>query len=159
MDDVDLVFASRDINQHGGALGDLFDQIDAISDAEPISIVMTTNAIERVEAAVKDRPGRVSQCIFFGPPSSELRRRYLEVQLRGHDRQGVDLDEIVRKTDGATQAYLKELCHRALQFALEADRLTDDVLRPATADFAAALDEINAFDSKAARSITGFRLS
>jgi hypothetical protein len=49
--------------------------------------------------------------------------------------------------------------HRALQFALEANRYTVERLRPTTADFLAALDEINAFDSKAARSITGFRPS
>jgi ATP-dependent 26S proteasome regulatory subunit len=125
---------------------------------DPINVVMTTNAIDRVEAAVKDRPGRISQCIFFGPPSAELRRRYLEAQLRDHDAHGVDLDEVVKRTDGATQAYLKELSHRALQFALEAGRTTDEhLLRPTTTDFTAALGEINSFDSKAARSITGFR--
>jgi hypothetical protein len=160
MDDVDLVFSSRDVNHRADTLGDLFDQIDAVADTDPINVVMTTNAIERVEAAVKDRPGRISQCIFFGPPSAELRRRYLEAQLRNHDAHGVDLDEVVKRTDGATQAYLKELSHRALQFALEAGRTTDEhVLRPTTIDFIAALGEINSFDSKAARSITGFRLN
>jgi hypothetical protein len=158
MDDVDLVFSSRDVNHRADALGDLFDQIDAVADMDPINVVMTTNAIDRVEAAVKDRPGRISQCIFFGPPSAELRRRYLEAQLRDHDAHGVDLDEVVKRTDGATQAYLKELSHRALQFALEAGRTTDEhLLRPTTTDVTAALGEINSFDSKAARSITSFR--
>lgn len=158
MDDVDLVFSSRDVNHRADTLGDLFDQIDAVADVDPINVVMTTNAIERVEAAVKDRPGRISQCIFFGPPSAELRRRYLEAQLRSHDANDVDIDEVVKRTDGATQAYLKELSHRAFQFALEANRFTDDQrLRPTTSDFIAALGEINAFDNKAARSITGFR--
>jgi ATP-dependent 26S proteasome regulatory subunit len=61
MDDVDLVFSSRDVNHRADALGDLFDQIDAVADMDPINVVMTTNAIDRVEAAVKDRPGRISQ--------------------------------------------------------------------------------------------------
>lgn len=157
LEDVDLVFASRDINPFGGALGDLFDQIDAIGDREPICIVLTTNAIERVEAAVKDRPGRVSQCVYFGPPSADLRRRYLRSYLGPNEMAEADVQHVVKETDGVTQAFLKELVHRGLQFAVEAGRISGDSLTPIAQDFDAALAEMRAFDSKAARAITGFR--
>jgi ATP-dependent 26S proteasome regulatory subunit len=52
--------------------------MDGLRPHEEIGFVLTTNAIERLEAAVKDRPGRISQCIYFGPPNEELRGRYLE---------------------------------------------------------------------------------
>lgn len=158
MEDVDLVFSSRDINLHGGSLGELFDQIDAMGDEQPITMILTTNAIERVERAVKDRPGRVSQCVYFGPPLPELRRRYLLSFLKGHTTDQVDMDRIVRETDGATQVFLKELVNRALQFAVEAGRAADTAASPTTSDFIAALEEIRAFDGKAVRNVTGFRV-
>jgi cell division protease FtsH len=158
MEDVDLAFSSRDINVHGVALGDLFDQVDSLADDEPISMILTTNAIERVEAAVKDRPGRVSQCVFFGPPSAELRQRYVLSFLRSHDASQLDLDQIVRETDGSTQVFLKELVHRALQFAVEADRTEGHRVKPTTHDFIRALQEIRTFDGRAVRNVTGFRV-
>jgi hypothetical protein len=159
MEDVDLVFSSRDINPHGSALGELFDQIDALADNEPICLVLTTNAIERVEEAVKDRPGRVSQCIYFGPPSAELRQHYLAAFLKDHETTELDLDRVIRDTDGASQAFLKELVHRALQIAVEAGRSTGSQVKPASIDFAVALEQMRSADGKAARAITGFRIA
>jgi cell division protease FtsH len=173
LEDVDLVFSSRDINPSSGALGDLFDHIDAIADSEPICVILTTNAIERVEAAVKDRPGRVSQCIFFGPPSPDLRRRYLRSYLARHQMTEATVDHVVKATEGVTQAFLKELVQRGLRFAIEAGHTDANKVTPAVQDFDAALSEMRArastcasrssknpcasFDSKAARAITGFR--
>ena len=157
LEDVDLVFSSRDINPFSGALGDLFDHIDAIADSEPICIILTTNAIERVEAAVKDRPGRVSQCIFFGPPSPDLRRRHLRSYLARSQMTEESVDHVVKATEGVTQAFLKELVQRGLQFAIESGRVDADKVTPSAEDFDAALSEMRAFDSKAARAITGFR--
>lgn len=158
VEDVDLVFSSRESNSNGSVLGDLFDQIDALPDDEPVGMILTTNAIDRVESAVKDRPGRVGQCIYFGAPSQELRRRYVLSYLRNHDPQDLDVDRVVRDTEGATQAFLKELVHRALQFAVEAGRTKAQEVVPVTADFSAALAEIRAFDTKSTRAITGFRV-
>jgi SpoVK/Ycf46/Vps4 family AAA+-type ATPase len=92
------------------------------------------------------------------PPSADLRRRYLLSCLRDHEIDELDLDRVVRETDGATQAFLKELVHRALQFCVEAGRSRGARATPTTADFSAALAEIRAFDAKATRVITGFRV-
>ena len=108
---------------------------------------------------MKDRPGRVSQCIFFGPPSLELRRKYLKSYLARHQMSEADVEHVVSETDGVTQAFLKQLVQRGLQFAVEAGRTVGDVATPLASDFDAALREMRAFDSKAARSITGFRAS
>ena len=68
LEDVDLVFASRQVNLYSSVLGELLDQMDGLRPYEDISFILTTNAIDRMEAAIKDRPGRISQCIFFGAP-------------------------------------------------------------------------------------------
>jgi SpoVK/Ycf46/Vps4 family AAA+-type ATPase len=83
LEDVDLVFTTRDINVQGSILGERLDQMDGLRPHEDVGFVLTTNAIDRIEAAIKDRPGRISQCIHMGPPGRELRRRYL-----AHSRSG-----------------------------------------------------------------------
>ena len=60
-------------------------------------------------------------------------------------------------TDGASQAFLKELVHRALQFSIEGGRSQDGKASPALSDFDAALKEIRTFDNRSTRAINGFR--
>ena len=77
LEDVDLVFTARDINAQGSILAELLDQTDRLRPHKDVGFVLTTNAIDRIEAAIKGRPGRISQCIHLAPPGAELRRRYL----------------------------------------------------------------------------------
>jgi ATPase family associated with various cellular activities (AAA) len=155
-EDVDLIFASREINLYSSALGDLLDQMDGLRAHENISVVFTTNAIDRLEAAIKDRPGRISQCIYMGAPAAEQRRRFLGHQLRRHDAKAVDLERLVAETDGATQAFLKEWVHRAVQIACERLDGADENARLHDADFLAALDEMRRFLDGSDGRIIGF---
>ena len=78
--------------------------------------MLTTNTIDRVEAALKDRPVRISQCIHLGPPRE-------------------------RAPPGATQAFLKDWVHRAVQIATERIGAGAEKLELRTGDFEAALRE------------------
>jgi len=69
--------------------------MDGLRSHENISVVFTTNAIDRLEAAIKDRPGRISQCVYMGAPAPEQRQLFLKHQLRKHDAANVDLDQLV----------------------------------------------------------------
>lgn len=156
LEDVDLIFASREINLYSTALGDLLDQMDGLRSQEEICVVLTTNAIDRLEAAIKDRPGRISQCIYMGPPNPKLRRRYIEHYLRPHRSDQLNLDSLVDETEGATQAFLKEWIHRAVQVACE--RLEDAKQKAEleNTDFAVALDEMRRFLEGSDGQIIGF---
>lgn len=188
LEDVDLIFSSREINLYSTALGDFMDELDGFQNDEPVTYLLTTNAIDRLEQAIKDRPGRINQCIYFGPPNSRLRKLYIERYLQGYDYAQLDLDEVVSETRGTTQAFLKELIYRAVQIALEdAERhpyqqhglrresghppdgnnstLTGrpyssngEMVSLRNADFTAALEEMTKFSEKATGSIMGFRV-
>jgi ATP-dependent 26S proteasome regulatory subunit len=93
--------------------------MDGLRAHEDVGFVLTTNAIERMEAAIKDRPGRISQCVHFGAPEPELRRRYLLHYLQQHPHESLDVHQLVRDSHGATQAFLKEWVHRSVQIAVE----------------------------------------
>jgi cell division protease FtsH len=159
LEDVDLVFAAREINLYSSVLGELLDQMDGLRPQEDIGFILTTNAIERMEAAVRDRPGRISQCIHFAAPSGELRRRYLARYLRAYDGAKLDFDALVEATAGATQAFLKEWVHRAVQIACERLASDGDALDLQTEDFADALAEMRHGGDAASSRIIGFGTS
>ncbi len=156
LEDVDLIFSSRETNLYTTNLGDMLDQMDGLRPHEEVTIVLTTNAIDRLEAAIKDRPGRVSQLIYLGPPSEELRRQYLDHYLHDHDRGGVDLDALVAMSGGATQAFLKEWVHRSVQIACERLAEAGDTARLEAADFESAMDEMRKFVGLTGGKIIGF---
>jgi len=156
LEDVDLVFMSREINLYSSVLGELLDHMDGLRPFEDIGFVLTTNAIERMEAAVRDRPGRISQCIHFGAPDPELRHRFLEHYLEGYDTAGTDVDQLVEDSEGATQAFLKEWVHRAVQIGSERIGAADARLTLETGDFEESLREMRKFVAGATGRIVGF---
>jgi len=156
MEDADLIFSQRDINAHGTILGELMDQMDGMKNRENVSVVMTTNAIDRIEDALKNRPGRVSQCIYMGEPDAGLRKRYLEHLLKDHDTSVVDINRQVRAADGATQAFLKEWVFRTLQIACERVCEADEKPRLRDADFIEAMTEMQTYLENNGSRIIGF---
>jgi hypothetical protein len=159
LEDVDLVFASRELNAYNTVLGEFMDALDGFGERHHVIFVLTTNAIERVEAAIKDRPGRISQCIYFGPPSPPLRRRYLEHQLRAYPAARCDVGAIVAQTEGVSQAFLKELVYRSVQLATAGQSATSaaQVLLD-DEHISAALEEMLDGAGQAGRRIIGFRI-
>ena len=154
LEDVDLAFAARDINLYSSSLGDLLDQMDGLRPSDDIGVILTTNSIERLEAAIKDRPGRISQCVYFGPPGDTLRRRYLEQYARAYDYTATDLERLVEMSDGTTPAFIKEWVHRTVQIATE-DLDGDATLRLSQDAFEEAFDEMKRSGDSSAR-IVGF---
>lgn len=130
--------------------------MDGLRSHENISVVLTTNAINRLEAAIKDRPGRISQCVYMGAPGSAQRRLFIQHQLRKHNAKNVDLDVLVAESDGATQAFLKEWVHRAVQFACERLDSPQQKSELEDADFSAAMEEMRRFLEGSDGKIIGF---
>jgi hypothetical protein len=151
LEDVDLVFTTREATAQGAILGELLDQMDGLRPHEDVGVVLTTNAIDRIEAAIKDRPGRISQCIHLGPPNAELRRRYLTHYLAPYVITGVDIGALVARSAGTTQACLKDWVHRSVQLAS-----ADDKVELRTQDFDVALREARGTGPGASGRIIGF---
>lgn len=158
LEDVDLIFAQREISLYSTALGDLFDELDGFQSDEAVTFLLTTNAIDRLEQAIKERPGRISQCVYFGPPGPELRRRYIARYLRPYDADEIDMSRLVGQTDGGSQAFIKELIYRAVQICLEDPSRRAEPLRLRNADFEAAQNEITRYSEQATATILGFSM-
>lgn len=158
LEDVDLVFSQRELNAYNTVLGEFIDQLDGFGETDQIIFIMTTNAIERIEAAIKDRPGRVSQCIFFGAPSAPLRRRYLATLVQPYGVPALSLDRVVGQTDGVSQAFLKELVFRSVQVATAQGHQAPAPVLLTNAHFDTALNEMTTGSGRAAKRIIGFRV-
>lgn len=141
LEDVDLIAGSRE-SMNGpceeSLLNKLLNEMDGLrEDAETI-FVLTTNRPHALEAAIASRPGRIDQAIEFPLPDAEERRRLILLYACGLQLPDSVVDEIVRRTENASGAFIKELMRRSAQFCLQdghAGRLRMD-------DLNAALDEM-----------------
>ncbi|MBD3674845.1 MAG: ATP-binding protein [Planctomycetaceae bacterium] len=156
LEDIDLVYSDRQINPYSPQLGSLMDELDGAADADNLIVMLTTNSIERVESAIKDRPGRVSQCIEIPNPGPKLRRLYLKSLLREFQDDQLDYNELVTLTDGASHAFIKEFVYRSIQIASERAN-SDGQFDLLNEDFQTSQHEMTQQGGKAGRSIIGFR--
>lgn len=156
LEDIDLVYSDRQINPYSPQLGSLMDELDGAADADNLIVMLTTNSIERVESAIKDRPGRVSQCIEVPNPGPKLRHLYLKTLLTEFQDEKIDYEKLVNLTDGASHAFIKEFVYRSIQIA-SARANSEGQFSLENKDFQTSQNEMTQQGGKAGRSIIGFR--
>ncbi|MDB5391528.1 MAG: ftsH3 2, partial [Planctomycetaceae bacterium] len=102
-------------------LNRLLNEMDGLNEDADILFVLTTNHPEALEAALASRPGRIDQAIEFPFPDENGRNKLVQMYAPS----GIIPDEViamtVKKTDGVSAAFIKELMRRATQFQLERD--------------------------------------
>ncbi len=158
LEDVDLAFSDRAVNAYQDVLGDFLDELDGYKNKDSILFILTTNDISRLETAIKDRPGRISQCIYFGPPNNNLRGKYIRAFLSDYEYSKVDVDRLVEITDGVTQVFLQELVYRAVQLASIGVNSAEQ-LELTTQHFEESLKALKQGSEKMSNRIIGFQVS
>ena len=78
---------------------------------------MTTNRPDVLEPALASRPGRIDMAVEVGLPDADGRRQLLELYRRGLEWHGLDWGDVVRRTQGASGAFIRELLRRAALIA------------------------------------------
>jgi hypothetical protein len=141
IEDADLI--ARDRSARDSAcdevmLNRLLNELDGLRERADVFFVLTTNRPETLEPALANRPGRIDQTIEFPLPDQPLRRRLIALYARTLPVPAPLADDLARRTDGASPAFIKEFMRRIAQHHLEADAAGD--VSPATAD--AALHEM-----------------
>jgi cell division protease FtsH len=124
IEDVDLIARDR-ASIHDGRmeslLNKLLNEMDGLRPDAHILFILTTNRPEELERALASRPGRVDQAIEFPLPDEE--GRAMLVRLYGQCVALSDdlVDEIVKRTERVSAAFIKELMRRSVQFQAERD--------------------------------------
>ena len=141
IEDVDLI--ARDRTTMGGPceevmLNKLLNEMDGLRPDSEILFILTTNRPEALEAALASRPGRVDQAIEFPLPDEEGRTKLVRLYARGVEVPEEVVRATVKRTEGVSASFIKELMRRTAQFHLErggSGRIELD-------DVASALDEL-----------------
>lgn len=141
LEDVDLI--ARDRRSMNSPceellLNKLLNEMDGLKPDAEILFILTTNRPETLEAALASRPGRVDQAIEFPLPDIEGRRKLICLYAEGVTVGQDVVEEVLRRTEGVSAAFIKELMRRAVQFHLERDGSGEI----SSADVTNALDEM-----------------
>ena len=128
LEDVDLIGTERG-HQTVGAnalLFELLNQMDGLAEDADVLFVLTTNRPEMLEPALAARPGRIDQAIEVPLPDAECRGRLLALYGRGLSMKLSDPDSLVRRTEGGSAAFIRELLRKAAVFAAEDSHVAAD---------------------------------
>jgi tetratricopeptide (TPR) repeat protein len=122
IEDVDLIARNREkmgTPCEEVLLNRLLNEMDGLRPNTDVFFILTTNRPEALEQALASRPGRVDQAIEFPLPDDDGRRKLIRLYSRGIDVPVNVEDLAVKKTEGVSASFIKELMRRAAQFHLE----------------------------------------
>jgi ATP-dependent 26S proteasome regulatory subunit len=93
--------------------------MDGLREDADVIFILTTNRPDQLEPALASRPGRIDQAIEFPLPDEQGRSKLVKLYSRGLELPEELLELTVRRTKGASPAFIKELMRRAAQFQFE----------------------------------------
>ncbi len=120
LEDLDLFAEERDRNGWAG-LGELMQQLDGAVDNEDIICIATTNRLEVIEKALRNRPGRFDRVVKFEAMDAACRRQFLVKLLAKAVIHPQDAEYLAEATDGYTGAQIEELTNTLYILAAEAE--------------------------------------
>lgn len=131
LEDIDLFAESRATSGETHQLAELMNQLDGMEASDGILTLATTNRLEHVEDALRNRPGRFDRIIHIDKISSEDRQALVIRYLTTEHVDCSAMDELVSATRDMTGAQvvevLKSLVERASQSSRdEAGRMVID---------------------------------
>ena len=124
IEDVDLIARDRtemDSPCEEVLLNKLLNEMDGLREDADILFILTTNRPEQLERALASRPGRIDQAIEFPLPDELGRRKLTALYSEGIAVPESVIQEVVRRTEGVSAAFIKELMRRTVQFHIERD--------------------------------------
>lgn len=119
LEDIDLIAEERGMPHATPQLYELLDQMDGLHEDADVLFLLTTNRPDVLEPALASRPGRIDLAIEVPLPDAECRERLFELYGRGLTLHVDSWERLVRQTEGASAAFIRELMRRATLLALD----------------------------------------
>lgn len=123
IEDVDLIASDRsDLGPcEESLLNELLNEMDGLKEGADILFVLTTNRPEQLEGALTGRPGRIDQAIEVPLPDEAGRRKLVQLYGKQLPLDVTVVEDAVRRTEGASAAFIKELMRRVAQASVIRD--------------------------------------
>lgn len=128
VEDIDTLGAG-DRENYGGdhpLLGEFLNCLAGIEKNDQVVTIATTNYPQHLDKALIDRPGRFDVRIDFGLPDDELRETILKRYLKEIKHTKINFKSLVKKCEGMSGAYLKEIVMSSYMEALEQNDYNED---------------------------------
>jgi AAA+ superfamily predicted ATPase len=119
----------------------LLEMDSAGADNDGVFVLAATNSPWDVDPALR-RPGRFDRTVLVLPPDGPARAAILRYHLQHRPLAGIELDRLVKRTDGFSGADLAHLCDTAAEVALGESMRTGTARPMRMSDFAAALKQV-----------------
>ena len=123
IDEIDAVGSRRTYDGTTGSsevnrtMVQLLAELDGFNARGDVKIVAATNRIDLLDPALL-RPGRFDRLIEIPSPDAEGRKEILNIHTRKMKLENVDIDELVKKTEGLSGADLKAIVSEAGMFVI-----------------------------------------
>lgn len=127
IDEIDAIAAKRlDVGTSGEreihrTLTQLLAELDGFDPLDKVKVIAATNRIDILDPALL-RPGRFDRVIEVPLPDFRSRVEIFRIHTRRMRLKNVDLNELARRTEGASGADIKAICTEAGYFALRSGR-------------------------------------
>lgn len=133
-------------NRHQGNAGfvmELMNQLDGIESFGDVITLGTTNCLEELEDAVKNRPGRFDRLIKIDKPDEKGREKMIRQFTRNFILDPkVRVKKLAESLEGLTGAHIKDLCTTTAMFAVRASSIEGDKLLLKKQHFDEAIKEV-----------------
>jgi SpoVK/Ycf46/Vps4 family AAA+-type ATPase len=118
--------------------------MDGLEENDGLIVVATTNDLEVIEPAMRDRPSRFDVVLEVGLPEADARRQILTRALARQKPTSDLIERAVVETAGLSGAQLQEVAIVAIQQAIfRGDVGAAGIARVAAHDLAAAADKLS----------------
>ena len=127
LDEIDAIGATRTDSSISGdrevqrTLMQLLSELDGFDARGDVKVIAATNRVDILDEALL-RPGRFDRKIEIPLPTQEGRVDILKIHTAKMNLHEVSLEELARRTEGASGADLKALCTEAGMFAIRKEK-------------------------------------
>ena len=113
LEDIDLIGQDRHASMYSRSesLAQLLFHLDGVEECRNVVTVATTNCVDVLDEALKDRPSRFDRIVSFEPPDLEERRAYIEYLARHIPIPVTTRERLVTMSEGLTPAQIQEVVH------------------------------------------------
>jgi SpoVK/Ycf46/Vps4 family AAA+-type ATPase len=147
IEDIDWIAENRDESHNAAAVIQLMNYLDGLQEFSDIITFATTNNVDKIEDAVKNRPGRFDRVIKVPPPNASCRLKMLERFTKDFILENIDFDPVVRATGKLSGAHIKDVCKTAALFAIREKSVNDEKrVIVKQSHFEQALEEVGNID-------------
>ncbi|MFW6450592.1 MAG: CDC48 family AAA ATPase [Nanoarchaeota archaeon] len=131
-DEIDAIASNRAGFEKGSenpsmsAVQQLLVEMDGMEELNDVIVVAATNRPDLMDTALL-RPGRFDRIVMAPVPDEATRKKIFEVHTKGMPLEGVELDDLAKRSDGYVGADIEAVCREAAMLALRDDLNTRKV--------------------------------